>query len=143
MTRPRLPHSGHLVTWRTSSGPCQAGHGKLAGPAAARAAARTGAGLSSAARAPRARARTADRDRVVPAGQHPLQGDGQVQAHVFAALRARRSRPEQPLEEVAECGRAGAEDVGEVDAAPQVFRGDPGQASGPLRVVARSPGRVG
>ena len=38
---------------------------------------------------------------------------------------------------------AGPEDIGEVDAAPQVFRGGPGQAGGPLRVIARSPGRVG
>ena len=80
---------------------------------------------------------------MVPAGQHLVQGDDQVQVHVFAALRARRGRPEQPLEQAAECGRAGPEDIGEVDAAPQVFRGGPGQASGPLRVIARSPGRVG
>jgi hypothetical protein len=80
---------------------------------------------------------------VVPAGQHLLQGYNQVQAHVFTAPRARRGRPEQPLEQIAECGRAGPEDIGEVDAAPQVFCGGPGQAGGPLRVVARPLGRVG
>ena len=38
--------------------------------------------------------------------------------HILAALRARRGRPEQPLEQVAESGRSGPEDIGEVDAAP-------------------------
>ena len=120
-----------------------AGHGQLAGPAAARAAARSGARPGSAARARRAWARAADRDFLCPAGQHLLQGDDQVQVHVLAALRARHGRPEQPLEQAAECGRAGPEDIGEVDAAPQVLCGRPGQASGPLRVVARSLGRIG
>jgi hypothetical protein len=37
-----------------------------------------------------------------PAGQHLVQGDDEVRAQVFAALRARRGRPEQSLEQAAE-----------------------------------------
>jgi len=52
-------------------------------------------------------------------------------------------RAEQPLEQVPEPGRGRAEDVAEVDAAPQVFRAGSGQPGEPMGVVAGALGRVG
>ena len=106
MTRPRPPHCGHVITWRTISGPCRLATARW--PIPPQPGQRRGVApgrdplLAHRGHGPGRRIVTS----CVPAGQHLLQGDDQVQVHVFAARRARRGRPEQPLEQASEFGRS-------------------------------------
>jgi hypothetical protein len=71
--------------------------------------------------------------------EHLAQRYRNLDLDVAAARRARGSVPEQ----ASEPGGGSAEDVGEVDAAPQILRAGAGQPGEPARVVVAPPGRVG